>query len=259
MTGNGYEMQLYKYPIWAVLLAACVLASCSPSAEDRPETFGMSDEQVFSRFHQIWYEAPNTWRSTKWLGLGAAQNPMDVWVIQEILSEQKPDYFIECGAWQGGSAALWATILEHINSEAKVISIDIEDEMQQARELPIIQMGVRVYEHGDESSISLCIAPALFRASPAQSTMQEKPPVCAKTVAAPSPAQVALQSGVICRDPDLSGKRPRAAAHGRLAGRAGAGRGRRGSDGAGKQKGVGRECGSGGARTQGSRGVGGNP
>lgn len=102
----------------------------------------MSDEQVIRRFHQIWYEAPDTWRSTKWLGLGAAQNPMDVWVIQEILSEQKPDYFIECGAWQGGSAALWATILEQINSEAKVISIDIEDEMQQARELPIIQRRV---------------------------------------------------------------------------------------------------------------------
>jgi cephalosporin hydroxylase len=71
------------------------------------------------------------------------QNPMDVWIIQEIFQEIKPDVMIECGAFHGGSAALWATILEQINPAAKVISIDIEDRMQAARELPIVQRRVQ--------------------------------------------------------------------------------------------------------------------
>ncbi len=67
---------------------------------------------------------------------------MDVWVTQEIISEVKPDYFIECGAARGGSAALWATILEHVNPQAKVISIDIQDRMAAARKLPVVERNV---------------------------------------------------------------------------------------------------------------------
>jgi cephalosporin hydroxylase len=42
----------------------------------------------------------------------------------EILWEVKPDLIIEAGTGHGGSAALWAIILEHINPEGPMDVVD---------------------------------------------------------------------------------------------------------------------------------------
>lgn len=117
-----------------VLLATVAVAGCS-----RP----LEPGDIISRFSNLWYDQPDTWRTMRWFGIVSHQNPMDVWIIQEIFQEIKPDVMIECGSFHGGSAALWATILEQINPDSKVISIDIEDRMQGARELPIVQRRVQ--------------------------------------------------------------------------------------------------------------------
>ena len=75
----------------------------------------------------------------KFLGIQTLQNPMDVWITQEILHETKPDFIIECGARLGGSAALWAMLLREINPTGRVISIDIEDRFADARKLRIVE------------------------------------------------------------------------------------------------------------------------
>jgi cephalosporin hydroxylase len=77
------------------------------------------------------------WTQTRWLGIGAEQCPTDAWITQEILFETKPDFVVECGAYKGGSALLWATILAQVNPAGRVISIDIEDRMGEARQVPI--------------------------------------------------------------------------------------------------------------------------
>lgn len=110
----------------------------APTTAARP----MTDEEVITRFHQIWYESKATWAQNRWLGLQTLQNPMDMWITQEIISEIKPDYFIECGAWEGGSAAIWASVLSQVNPAGKVISIDITDRMAAARKLPIVKSHV---------------------------------------------------------------------------------------------------------------------
>ena len=102
----------------------------------------MEPAEITDRFSNLWYDQPDTWRTMHWLGIPSHQNPMDVWIIQEILHELKPDFMVECGSFHGGSAALWATILDNINPDSKVISIDIEDKMQAARELPIVKRRV---------------------------------------------------------------------------------------------------------------------
>jgi cephalosporin hydroxylase len=116
-----------------VLSAGMLLVGC------RSDT---TPEHITSRFANLWYDQPDTWKTMRWFGIQSHQNPMDVWIIQELLHELKPDVMIECGAFHGGSAALWATILEQINPNSKVISIDIEDRMQAARELPIVKRRV---------------------------------------------------------------------------------------------------------------------
>jgi hypothetical protein len=65
-----------------------------------------------------------------------------VWIVQEIIVDKRPDFIIETGTLCGGSAALWATILEQVNPEERVITIDILDQAQQARKLPIVQKHV---------------------------------------------------------------------------------------------------------------------
>ena len=76
----------------------------------------------------------------KFLGISTLQNPTDAWILMEIFWDVKPDLIVEAGTYHGGSAVLWAIILEHINPEAQVITIDIEDKREQgAKALPIAQ------------------------------------------------------------------------------------------------------------------------
>jgi cephalosporin hydroxylase len=74
----------------------------------------------------------------KFLGVWTVQTPSDAWIIMEIMYEVKPDLIVEAGTFHGGSANLWAIILEQINPEGKIITIDIEDQRERkAKELPI--------------------------------------------------------------------------------------------------------------------------
>jgi cephalosporin hydroxylase len=97
------------------------------------------DELVLKRFHELWYGSPSTWRVNTWMGITTMQNPMDVWIVQELVVATRPDFIIECGSFHGGSAALWAALLEQVSPEGRVISIDIEDRMADARELRVVR------------------------------------------------------------------------------------------------------------------------
>lgn len=100
----------------------------------------MTDQEVIDRFHQLFYtHLTSHWESHDWLGVPALQNPNDAWVTQQIIFELKPDFIVETGTAKGGSAALWATVLEQVQPAGRVISIDIEDNAQQARKLPIVR------------------------------------------------------------------------------------------------------------------------
>jgi cephalosporin hydroxylase len=120
----------------------CNESAPPPMVQVAPAQPGMTDQQILTRFHQLWYNAPNTWKTATWLGVHSQQNPMDMWIIQEILFTTKPDSIVECGSFHGGSAAIWAMILEQVNPNGRVISIDIEDRMGEARKLPIVKRKV---------------------------------------------------------------------------------------------------------------------
>ena len=137
-------------PIASVLLTVACDRSTSEStapadvpAIQVPAADAITDEELVDKFHQHWYDDnTKTWALNKWFGIQTLQNPMDVWITQEIIFETKPDVIVECGAFHGGSAALWATILEQLNPEGRVISIDIEDNLDEARKLSIVQRKV---------------------------------------------------------------------------------------------------------------------
>ena len=61
-----------------------------------------------------------------WLGRPIIQFPSDMVAMQEIIWEVKPDLIIETGVAHGGSLVFYASILDMIGGDAKVIGIDIE-------------------------------------------------------------------------------------------------------------------------------------
>lgn len=123
--------------VFGAWMGSALVGSTSPLEGSVTKFWG--DSYVANRFQKLWYDSPSTWRQNKWMGLSTLQNPMDVWIIQEILFESKPDVVVECGTWRGGSAALWATLLAEVTPAGRVITIDIEDMMQDARNLPIVK------------------------------------------------------------------------------------------------------------------------
>lgn len=86
-----------------------------------------SKQQVTNDFLKLWAEEQLVFK-LHWYGINTLQNPMDVWATQEIMTAVKPDIILEAGTYKGGSAILWAAILEHINPEGRIITIDIEDQ-----------------------------------------------------------------------------------------------------------------------------------
>lgn len=61
-----------------------------------------------------------------WLGVTIMKNPLDLAVLQQILYEKRPETIIECGTAYGGSAYYLACLMDILNIEGKVITIDHE-------------------------------------------------------------------------------------------------------------------------------------
>jgi len=124
---------------WIGILATAVVvfAGLNLWQWQRSPSVELTDQEIADRFNVLWSGRDNTWRKNSFLGIRTLQNPLDVWVTFEIIHKVKPDVIVETGTLQGGSAALWAMFLEHVNPEGRVITIDIENESGKARALPI--------------------------------------------------------------------------------------------------------------------------
>jgi len=136
---------------WIAACSACVaatlvvlLAGCGSADGERDwdPSLSASEREIVKRYARLFAEKKNTFWPNRWLGLNTQQNPNDVWVTQEIISEVGPDFIIEAGTYQGGSATLWAMVLEQVNPKGRVITIDIKDRSFVARKLPIVQRRV---------------------------------------------------------------------------------------------------------------------
>lgn len=60
-----------------------------------------------------------------WMGIPIIQYPQDIVAMQELIWEIKPDLIIETGVAHGGSIIFYASMLELLGGDRKVIGIDI--------------------------------------------------------------------------------------------------------------------------------------
>ena len=75
-------------------------------------------------FHQDLIAATNNFGNTTWVGQPIWQNVLDLWVIQETISELKPALLIETGTNRAGSALFYAHLMDLLGT-GRVLTIDI--------------------------------------------------------------------------------------------------------------------------------------
>src|SRR5262249_19870376 len=68
------------------------------------------------------------WRHTFFQNVQILKNPLDLWMMQQIIFEIQPDFIVETGTFRGGSALYWAHTLNGMGLEnSRVITVDIQD------------------------------------------------------------------------------------------------------------------------------------
>jgi cephalosporin hydroxylase len=90
---------------------------CAP-----PEAVMPPDHAAF--FSELVQHTGNFGR-LKWLGNPIWQNVLDLWIIQETLSEVRPELLIECGTNRGGSSLFYAHLFDLLG-HGGILTIDIE-------------------------------------------------------------------------------------------------------------------------------------
>jgi cephalosporin hydroxylase len=99
-----------------------------------------ADEQrLISDFGDLYY---SKWAHGKglstiqvsWLGYETLKCPLDLWIYQEIITRDRPDFVVELGTRFGGSALYLACILDMIGS-GMVITVDLDDTLVSKRPL----------------------------------------------------------------------------------------------------------------------------
>ena len=76
---------------------------------------------------KLFHELP-AWDNQWFHGVRTIKNPLDLWMLQQIAYEVRPDFIIETGTWHGGSALWWAHTLEGLGLEnSRVLTVDVQD------------------------------------------------------------------------------------------------------------------------------------
>lgn len=88
-------------------------------------------QSVVTKFNRAYYDSM-VWRRTRYLGILTQQFPTDLWMLQEIIADLKPDFIIETGTYHGGSTLFFADVMDRINEHGKVITVDIDPKIEKA-------------------------------------------------------------------------------------------------------------------------------
>jgi cephalosporin hydroxylase len=76
---------------------------------------------------KLFHDLP-IWENQWYQGVRIIKNPLDLWMLQQIAYEVRPDYVVETGTWYGGSALWWAQTLDELGLEnARVLTVDVQD------------------------------------------------------------------------------------------------------------------------------------
>jgi len=89
--------------------------------------------EIMKLFHDL-----PIWDSLWFHNVRIIKNPLDLWMLQQIAWEVRPDFVVETGTFYGGSALYWAHTLNGMGLEnARVLTVDIQDLTKTASTHPL--------------------------------------------------------------------------------------------------------------------------
>jgi cephalosporin hydroxylase len=98
--------------------------------------------EMMKMFHEL-----DVWKYVWFHGVQIEKNPLDLWMMQQIFWEQKPECVVETGTAFGGSALYWAHVLRDQGLEkSRVFTIDIEGNIKKASADPLWKNYVTFYK-----------------------------------------------------------------------------------------------------------------
>lgn len=124
-----------------IVLVAVLSVVATLFVRDRILRTPSREEALAMEFFKL-YHGRGIHRTTYWAGIPIQQVPTDMWMIQQIISEIKPDFLIETGTLKGGSSLYYASVLQGLDTAAKVITVDIADQLDRAPDFPVFRSRV---------------------------------------------------------------------------------------------------------------------
>ena len=86
---------------------------------------------------RLFHDTP-VWKSTWFHGERIVKNPLDLWVVEQLIHEIRPRYIVETGTLRGGSALFFAQALYGLAlTDSRVLTVDIGNYCQAAEAHPL--------------------------------------------------------------------------------------------------------------------------
>lgn len=84
----------------------------------------MDESREVNAFHKVYYGSGVWNKQTTYKGIKLQKCPLDLWIYQDIFYEYKPELVVELGTGLGGSSMWMHDVLDAMNINCPVITID---------------------------------------------------------------------------------------------------------------------------------------
>ncbi|MCP5067305.1 MAG: hypothetical protein GY946_12135 [bacterium] len=121
-------------------VAAAQVAAAEPPAKDK-HVRGPNRNMLIHRLTMELREV-----RSHFLGVELVQIPTDNWTMQEIISEIDPDFIVETGTYKGGSALYYASLLDALTKDGKIITVDVARQHEKAASFDLFRRRVQFIE-----------------------------------------------------------------------------------------------------------------
>jgi cephalosporin hydroxylase len=102
----------------------------------RDRAAGVSPEQELELM-RLFHHLP-VWENVWYQNVRLIKNPLDLWMVQQVIWETQPEFIVETGTWRGGSALYWASVLDGMGlTNSRVLTVDIQYSIQRAEAHPL--------------------------------------------------------------------------------------------------------------------------
>jgi cephalosporin hydroxylase len=93
------------------------------------------------------------WQNLRFHNVPTVQNPLDLWMVQQIIHEVQPDFIVETGASYGGSALYMANALSGMGLErSRILTMDTRNLTAEAAKDPLWKRYVEFLQ-GDSTDV----------------------------------------------------------------------------------------------------------